>query len=1044
MAESSTPFEAQLPPRRPPGRPMEPESHDLAQSRRYEAAESMLQHARKPRTQQQLLNGLVSPENHSNGNVPPQQLNPSIGLPTLPYHNLLLPIESPQDEQAHSLLDQHFRSPQDSNPRSAQYAHQPFAAQPQVHSIVNSEHDQSHLASGALAPRRASATPTGPANRTASVSQVDSQALPTKDTVTGQAGKSNLAKKSSKKSSIITDEDEKPPPWSELKTKAGKDRKRLPLACIACRRKKIRCSGEKPACKHCLRSRIPCVYKVTTRKAAPRTDYMAMLDKRLKRMEERVIKIVPEDEASSVSTTTRAQVRPVASMYSALSPSGRKRAAEEAFGPDLEGWASKRLNKKSLQGQKSVQKKTLTEGSDKLPPREIQEHLADVFFDCLYGQTYLLLHKPTFMQRLRAGNAPPVLVLAVCAVAARFSTHPQIKSEPAFMRGEEWAAPAREMALNSYDQPSITILTVLLLLGLHEFGTCQGGRSWMFCGMAMRMAYALQLHREVDHDPLGRKDDADPKLSATDREIRRRTMWACLLMDRFNSSGTDRPTCGNEENIEVQLPTKEFNFQNEIPGPTEMLNGDLSTSTAPDAEHSVRTRDNMGVASYMVRIIVIWGRVVKYLSLGGKERDPFDLWHPQSGFNDLRIQAESFRASLIPDLLYNAETLANHAAEKLGNQFLLLHICYHQVVLFLHRYVIPTMNPGVVVANEMPQDFASAAAQVAVEAAGEISNLISHAAEHNLVAPFAGYCAFTSSTVLIWTAFAGQPPLQESARRNLNVNVKYIRKMKAHWGVFHFMADNLKETWKWHSNQMLRKDGNGHGAASKIFQYGDWFRQYPNGPPTIEYDGDDAPIKIEDGASPNSDLQRINEAFNQTQLPARAPQRLKRKQSRPAAVQTTVHPPQVLPHDAAVGMSLQSMTAMAPPTPVAPSPFSPNASQSLYSSFPAPTYDVLSQGLSCLDRNLVYDACLQTPGPSISSIDSSFQPLPAGDQTAGVWESAVGDLSAPFPGLGPAGSYMGDVQQSSAWFMPFNMPLPMFGEDKGGFGGFRSEGGHQQ
>ncbi|KAI4204180.1 MAG: hypothetical protein LQ350_001371 [Teloschistes chrysophthalmus] len=947
----------------------------------------MLQHARKPRTQQQFLNGLVSPENHSDGNVPPQQLNSSIGLSNLPYQNLLLPIESPPDEKAHPLLDHHFHLTEDSNPESAQYAHQPFAAQPPAHPIVlNPEHDQSHLASGALAPRRASATPTGPANHTTSINQVDSQTLPTRDTVTGQACKSNVAKKPSKKSSIFSDEDEKPPPWSELKTKAGKD-------------------------------------------PAPRTDYMAMLDKRLKRMEERVIKIVPEDEASSVSTTTRAHVRPVAPTHAAFSPSGRKRAAEEAFGPDLEGWASRRLNKKSLEGQKNVQKKTLTEGSEKLPTREMQEHLAEVFFDCLYGQSYLLLHKPTFMRRLRAGHAPPVLVLA---------------SEPAFMRGEEWAAPAREMALNSYDQPSITILTVLLVLGLHEFGTCQGGRSWMFCGMAMRMAYALQLHREVDHDPLGRKDDADPQLSATDREIRRRTMWACLLMDRFNSSGTDRPTCGNEENIEVQLPTKEFNFQNEIPGPTEMLNGGLAPSTAPDAEHSVRTRDNMGVASYMVRIIVIWGRVVKYLSLGGKERDPFDLWHPQSGFNDLRMQAENFRASLIPDLLYNAETLASHAAEKLGNQFLLLHICYHQVVLFLHRYVIPSMNPGVVMANEMPQDFAAAAAQVAVEAAGEISNLISHAAEHNLVAPFAGYCAFTSSTVHIWTAFASQPPLQESARRNLNVNVKYIRKMKAHWGVFHFMADNLKETWKWHSNQMLRKDRNGDGGASKIFQYGDWFRQYPNGLPTIEYDGDDAPIKVEDGASPKSDIRQTNDPFDQIQLPARAPQKPKRRQSRPAAVQTTLHPPQVLPQDASLEMSLQSMTAMAPPTPVAPSPFSPNTSQSLYSSFPAPTYDVLSQGLSCLDRNLVYDACLQTPGPSISTIDSSFQPLTAGDQTAGMWESAVGDLSAPFQGLGPAGSYMGDVQQSSAWFMPFNMPLPMSGDDKGGFGGFRSEGGHQQ
>ena len=63
--------------------------------------------------------------------------------------------------------------------------------------------------------------------------------------------------------------------WAELKTKAGKERKRLPLACIACRRKKIRCSGEKPACKHCFRSRNPCIYKVSTRKVilTPQTGF---------------------------------------------------------------------------------------------------------------------------------------------------------------------------------------------------------------------------------------------------------------------------------------------------------------------------------------------------------------------------------------------------------------------------------------------------------------------------------------------------------------------------------------------------------------------------------------------------------------------------------------------------------------------------------------------------------------------------------------------------------------------------------------------------
>lgn len=199
------------------------------------------------------------------------------------------------------------------------------------------------------------------------------------------------------------------PAWSELKTKAGKERKRLPLACIACRRKKIRCSGEKPACKHCLRSRIPCVYKVTTRKAAPRTDYMAMLDKRLKRMEERIIKVIPKSDQEVASSVTRAVVKPAIPGTVPSNKSAKKRGAEEAFGPDLEAWAKAPSKPKidgddrpsSLQVQEAEENKLQHEGTDALPSKEIQEHLAEVFFDNIYGQSYHLLHKPSYMRKLK-------------------------------------------------------------------------------------------------------------------------------------------------------------------------------------------------------------------------------------------------------------------------------------------------------------------------------------------------------------------------------------------------------------------------------------------------------------------------------------------------------------------------------------------------------------------------------------------------------------------------------------------------------------------
>ena len=204
------------------------------------------------------------------------------------------------------------------------------------------------------------------------------------------------------------DDKEKPPPWSELKTKAGKERKRLPLACIACRRKKIRCSGEKPACQHCLRSRIPCVYKVTTRKAAPRTDYMAMLDKRLKRMEERVIKIIPKEEISGMAAIGRASVKSSPPSQPVKIHSAKKRQAEEAFGPEFDDWAQSGVNNagtittRSPKGLETDENRLLSEGAESLPSKEIQEHLSETFFDYVYGQAYHVLHKPSFMRRLRS------------------------------------------------------------------------------------------------------------------------------------------------------------------------------------------------------------------------------------------------------------------------------------------------------------------------------------------------------------------------------------------------------------------------------------------------------------------------------------------------------------------------------------------------------------------------------------------------------------------------------------------------------------------
>ncbi|KAG6025029.1 hypothetical protein E4U41_001622 [Claviceps citrina] len=672
------------------------------------------------------------------------------------------------------------------------------------------------------------------------------------------------------------DKSSAPPAWSELKTKAGKDRKRLPLACIACRRKKIRCSGEKPACKHCIRSRIPCVYKVTTRKAAPRTDYMAMLDKRLKRMEDRIVKIIPKPDQDATPFVTRAIVKPaVLGSNSGFKPAYKKRGAEEAFGANLESWAKASVHSRGAahgvdedpalhDGSISDEHLLSLEGIDALPSLEVQEHLAEVFFDNVYGQAYHLLHKPSYMRKLKSSTLPPVLVLSVCAVAARFATQSNIvgTARP-FLRGEEWASHARVICMRRYEWPNVTVLTCLLILGLHEFGTCHGARSWALGGQAIRMAFALQLHKD-DGSGLGTKSPA----SFVDREIRRRIMWACFLMDRFNSCGSDQPMFIKEESIQCQLPVRESYFQLDIPAQTESLDGSVGQSESPRDWQETFPEDNMGAAAYTIRAMAIWGRIVTYLHHDGHAVDDLPLCSEQSTYTRLVQNVEDLQRSLPQALQYSVDNLNLHTTEKTVGQFLLMHLSIQQNALFLHNAAMTwaASNGG----QDVRSDFFPRARQKTVAAADSISDILRDAEKFkcNITAPFAGCCAFSATNIHISGIFSGNAAAKATAEVNAGINIKFLQKMARYWGMFHGMVEGIRTQYR--NALEASRSGNPCTQSSgewtwPTLQYTDWFNRYPHG--VSDFDDADSTAKRRRGRGDDAvleqkpELQSVEEYF---------------------------------------------------------------------------------------------------------------------------------------------------------------------------------------
>jgi hypothetical protein len=529
------------------------------------------------------------------------------------------------------------------------------------------------------------------------------------------------------------------------------------------------------------------------------------------------------------------------------------------------------------------------------------------------------------------------------------------------------------------------------------------------------MAFALQLHKDLDHDPQKRNDSTP--LSFIDREIRRRTMWACFLMDRFNSSGTDRPTFINPAQLKIPLPIKEKYFQLDMPGPTESLNGEVLQPVSPGAGQLSNPKENMGVAAHMIRSIALWGRIINYLNLGGKEDDVHPMWHPNSGYANLMKQTEEFISTLPESLQYNQENLHCHETEGLANQFLFLHVSIQQNILFMNRFAVPG-HTGSRASQDVPKDFVTKAGAKAFEAANRISELLRDGESYFITAPFTGYCAFLSSTVHVFGVFSNNAAMEAASKKNLATNIKYLAKMKRYWGMFHFMSENLKDQYRAYADASRQGASTScKQSSAQIFQYGDWFDRYPHGVSQSDFEDPAVGIKVEKGddavLEQKSDYHTVEEFFH-TLSPlqpfphdmAKAAKRkpkgnLPQRREQLDSVNTSISD---MGSDPTLQMQNNhqippSYNQMSPTTPVNMYNQAPYYGQPIL--LPPHQQGILPQ----LDRQLVFGA--------YAGMDPSQGLL---DVTSG-WDIPMNGMNAFVP------------EVSSAWMMPFNMEPPEIGQE---------------
>ncbi|ORY15610.1 fungal-specific transcription factor domain-domain-containing protein [Clohesyomyces aquaticus] len=522
---------------------------------------------------------------------------------------------------------------------------------------------------------------------------------------------------------------------------------RSSIACARCRRSKVKCinNGVNTTCRACDTSGRECTYP------APAAGGAGGIARR-----ESIIAGQHPGEGSSSQGETPRRPRP-----------------KKAIAPTSSSSYSNKESSRPL--------------LDALDPQLLTPKIWTELFEIfqLHFSTDLpFLHPPTFLKPLRQSTlhsppvdtstaqspsssqppASPLLLLAFLALTARFHPtlvahhSPATSSRPSnpIVASEYYAAAARSRLTSpsgeSLDMPTLERTQALLMMGLHDWGMCQGVKAWLSIGVAIRSAQILglqfeqelddmplsrsvALNAEVDHmgvspDRLGRSTMISKSDEFIEQEIRRRTFWSCFIMDRYLSSGKYRPSMLNTQDLRIQLPSSDRAFMFGEKVKTQLLgedaegvahradvqnqrkatvmlgtqNGDRERNEEngngfySNHDHQIRdSGDNArweigldeGALSRFIKALDLYGSIVKWSCGGGRRRERYPPWDSRSSFHGLQNKLSAFKDSLPRDLTLSASNINAHIASRTSTPYTLMHTIHLLCSIMLHREYVP-------------------------------------------------------------------------------------------------------------------------------------------------------------------------------------------------------------------------------------------------------------------------------------------------------------------------------------------------------------------
>lgn len=218
-----------------------------------------------------------------------------------------------------------------------------------------------------------------------------------------------------------------------------------------------------------------------------------------------------------------------------------------------------------------------------------------------------------------------------------------------------------------------------LVLSLSELLSDAASGHWMYSGTAIRMAQVMRLNKEY-HD----------KHPEQEREVRRRTFWACLQFDRLLAFFLAKPHTLSLKNVAIALPSSNLSLAYGEPSRGVTL-GHLATYNG--------SASDLGLLPYVLKSLCLWCDLANFHVCQARRSESLPPTDTYSQFSLFCAAMKNWTDVLPAPLRWSQENYSVHLALNQGAAFIAMHCLLGSALCVAHQDYLPQTDGSSILLN---------------------------------------------------------------------------------------------------------------------------------------------------------------------------------------------------------------------------------------------------------------------------------------------------------------------------------------------------------